>query len=139
MTRRVINVRTIAISIAVGIIVVLLSAVLDFVVDRYHPHGFWLFLLDDVVMGLICALIVLLYEQRRRRELAAKLGVIAELNHRIRNQLEVIQYSAYTTKEKEHIAMIAESVSNIESALSEILEGRQNNDRPRTHSAGASS
>ncbi len=136
MTRSGINARTIALSVAVGIMVVLLSALLDAIVDHYHPHGFWLFLLDDVVMGLTCAVIVLLYEQRRRRELAAKLSVIAEMNHRVRNQLEVIQYSAYAANGKENVAMIGESVSKIEAALSEILEGGKKMP-PRARSAGA--
>lgn len=117
--------RTIAFSAAVGAVVVLLTMAFDLVLDLMHPHGFWLVLLDDVLMGIVCAVIVLLYEQRRRRELAAKLNVIAEMNHRVRNQLEVIQYSAYATREKEHMAIIGESVSRIEAALREILEGRR--------------
>ncbi len=127
--------RTIAFSAAVGALVVLLTMGFDLVVDLLHPHGFWLYLLDDVLMGIVCGVIVLLYEQRRRRELAAKLNVIAELNHRVRNALEVIQYSAYATREEQHIATIGESVSQIEAALSEILEGRRTK-RPATPDRG---
>ena len=117
--------RTVGLSVAVGGVVVLLTMGFDLLVDILHPHGFWIFLLDDVLMGVVCAVIVLLYEQRRRRELAAKLNVIAEMNHRVRNALEVIQYSAYATQEKQHIATIGESVARIEAALREILEGRR--------------
>ena len=133
---RVLDRRSIARSAAAGAIVVFLTMAFDAMVDPHHPHGLWFLLFNDVLIGIAVAIIVLVYEQRRRRELAAKLNVIAELNHRIRNQLEVIQYSAYTTKEKEHIAMIAESVSKIEAALAEILEGRREKP-PRTRSAGA--
>ncbi len=134
---RVFDRRSVARSAAAGAIMVFLTMAFDVMVDPRHPHGLWFLLFNDVLIGIAVAIVVLVYEQRRRRELAAKLKVIAELNHRIRNELEVIQYSAYTTKEKEHIAMIAESVSKIESALSEILEGRKKNERPRTRSAGA--
>jgi hypothetical protein len=128
--------RTIARSAAVGGIVVFLTLLFDLMVDLLHPHGLWYLLLNDVLIGIVCALIVLVYEQRRRRELAAKLNVIAEMNHRVRNQLEIIQYSAYTTKEKEHMAMIGESVSKIEAALIDILEvGRKK--PPRTRTSGA--
>ncbi len=117
--------RTIGLSVAVGGVVVLLTMAFDLLVDIVHPHGFWIFLLDDVLMGVVCAVIVLLYEQRRRRELAARLNVVAELNHRVRNALQVIQYSAHATQEKQHIAVIGESVARIEAALREILEGRR--------------
>jgi hypothetical protein len=133
---RMLDRRSIARSAAAGAIMVFLTMAFDVMVDPGHPHGLWFLLFNDVLIGIAVAIIVLIYEQRRRRELAAKLTVIAELNHRIRNQLEIIQYSAYTTKEREHIAMIAESVSNIETSLSEILEGRRQKP-PRTRSAGA--
>ncbi len=128
--------RSIALSVAVGVIVVLLTMAFDLLVDVFHPHGFWIFLVDDVLMGVVCAVIVLLYEQRRRRELAAKLAVIAEMNHRVRNALEVIQYSAYATHEKQHIAMIGESIAKIEAALNEILERRRPETRARKATAG---
>lgn len=120
-----IDARTIGLSATVGVLVVLLTMAFDLMVDVFHPHGFWIFLVDDVLMGVVCAVIVLLYEQRRRRELAAKLNVVAEMNHRVRNALQVIQYSAHATQEKQHIAIIGESVSRIEAALREILEGRR--------------
>ena len=128
--------RSIALSVAVGGVVVLLTLAFDLLIDLLHPHGLWFLLLNDVAIGIVCAVIVLLYEQRRRRELAAKLNVIAEMNHRVRNELEVIQYSAYTTKEKEHMQIIGESVSKIETALTEILEGRRKK-LLRTRRAGA--
>ena len=127
--------RTVGLSVAVGGLVVLLTMGFDLLVDIFHPHGFWVFLVDDVLMGVVCAVIVLLYEQRRRRELAAKLNVIAEMNHRVRNALEVIQYSAYATQEKQHIATIGESVSKIEAALREILEGRRPKGPPKQERA----
>ncbi len=133
---RVLDRLSVARSAAAGAIVVFLTMAFDVMIDPRHPHGLWFLLFNDILIGIAVAIIVLVYEQRRRRELAAKLTVIAELNHRIRNELEVIHYSAYATKEKEHIAMIAESVSKIEAALAEILEGRKPK-RPRARSAGA--
>lgn len=126
----------IALSASVGVIVVLLTMAFDFAIDLFHPHGFLVFLVDDVLMGVVCAVIVLLYEQRRRGELAAKLSVIAEMNHRVRNALEVIQYSAYATHEKQHIAIIGESVAKIEAALNEILEPRKSKTGARKATAG---
>ena len=117
-------------SAAAGVIVVFLTMGFDMMVDPRHPHSLWFLLFNDLLLGLAVAIMVLIYEQRRRRDLAAKLTVIAEMNHRVRNALQVIQYSAYATREKEHIAIIGESVSKIESALTDILEGRSRKASP---------
>ena len=118
---RILDRRSIARSAAAGVVMVFLTMAFDIMVDPRHPHGLWFLLFNDLLIGIAVAIIVLIYEQRRRRELAAKLFVISEMNHRVRNQLEIIQYASYTAKEKEHVAVIGESVSKIESALTEIL------------------
>jgi hypothetical protein len=43
------------------------------------------------------------------------------MNHHVRNQLEVIEYSAWTTHDQAHIARMHESVARIEWALRQIL------------------
>lgn len=133
---RILDRRSIARSAGAGAIMVFLTMAFDLMVDPRHPHGLWFLLFNDVLIGIAVAIIVLIYEQRRRRDLAAKLSVIAEMNHRVRNELEVIQYSAYTTKEKQHMEIIGESVSRIEAALTDILESRRKKP-PRTRTAGA--
>ncbi len=126
----------IARSATAGATMAFLTMAYDMMVDPRHPHSLWFFLFSDVLIGIAVAIIVLVYEQRRRRELAAKLAVIAEMNHRVRNALEVIQYSAYATHEKQHIAMIGESVAKIETALNEILPSRKPDTRARSTAAG---
>lgn len=116
-------------------IVFLFTLVSDLILEHTRPVSFWPYLIDDLLMSLFSGTLVWAYERRRLREIARKLYVISEMNHRVRNELQVIQYSAYTSKEKEHMAMIRESVSKIETALNEILEGRKK-PLPRTRTAG---
>lgn len=58
---------------------------------------------------------------RTRQRTLARLQVIAELNHHVRNALEVISLSAYITGDEEAIRRIMEGVNRIEWALREIL------------------
>lgn len=58
---------------------------------------------------------------RARQRTLARLQVVAELNHHVRNALEIISLSAYITRDEEAIRRIMEGVNRIEWALREIL------------------
>jgi|GEM_PF-359110 hypothetical protein len=58
---------------------------------------------------------------KARQHALARLQVIAELNHHVRNALEVISLSAYITRDEEAIRRIMEGVNRIDWALREIL------------------
>jgi hypothetical protein len=58
---------------------------------------------------------------KARQRTLARLQVIAELNHHVRNALEVISLSAYITHDEEAIRRIMEGVNRIDWALREIL------------------
>lgn len=77
---------------------------------------------DDIVIGIVAALVVFVYEQRRHRAIMEKVRVIAGMNHHVRNALQAISYVPYTEQEKQ-IKMVEESVQRIEWALREILPG----------------
>ena len=85
--------------------------------------------LDAAVLGLLTGAIAWVYQRRQNRYLAERLEVIADMNHHVRNDLQVIQYSAYMTKDKQHIQRIEESLGRIDWALREVLTGKQR----RTH------
>jgi uncharacterized membrane protein len=56
-----------------------------------------------------------------RRATAVRLQVIGEMNHHIRNALDIISLSTYTIQDKQSITVISEAVDRIEWALCEIL------------------
>ena len=63
-------------------------------------------------------------KERIRRDLfRERLRTIAEMNHHIRNALQVITYAAATTKHDESVELIRHSVERIEWALREVLPG----------------
>jgi hypothetical protein len=86
-----------------------------------HKHNAWLALLDDLLVAAFAAGLVLYYEWRRDVELRRKLSTVIEMNHCVRNQLEIIEYSAWTTHNQPHMTQMHEAVSRIGWALREIL------------------
>jgi hypothetical protein len=61
--------------------------------------------------------------QNRRRLIQARLEVIADMNHHIRNALQVLSYGTATHGKKTETEMMRESISRIEWALREVLPG----------------
>jgi hypothetical protein len=62
-------------------------------------------------------------ERVRRNALRDRLRTIAEMNHHIRNSLQVITYATATQKNTDSMEMIRSSVERIEWALREVLPG----------------
>ena len=60
-------------------------------------------------------------ERERRQNMAERLKMIGDLNHHVRNALQSIQLSAYSTQDQEIITSVGESVQRIEWALREIV------------------
>ncbi len=60
-------------------------------------------------------------ERERRKNIDDRLKMIGDLNHHVRNALQSIQLSAYSTQDQEIIASVGDSVQRIEWALREIV------------------
>jgi hypothetical protein len=60
----------------------------------------------------------------RRENVASRLKTISELNHHIRNALQSIQLSAYSTQDQQAMKEISAAVERIQWALREVLPGR---------------
>ena len=62
-------------------------------------------------------------ERLRRNVMRERLRTIAEMNHHIRNSLQVITYASATRQDAESVELIRTSVERIEWALREVLPG----------------
>ena len=60
-------------------------------------------------------------ERLRRNVISQRLRTISEMNHHIRNSLQVITYATATQRSSESVEMIRSSVERIEWALREVL------------------
>lgn len=63
------------------------------------------------------------YERLRRKLVQERLRTIAEMNHHIRNALQVITYATASKSESGSVELIRNSVERIEWALREVLPG----------------
>ena len=80
-------------------------------------------LIDDALVGLAGGLLVLLYEQRQRRNTIKKLEVIRQMNHYVRNSLQVISFATSVPQQEQTKEQIQGAVDRIEWALREVLPG----------------
>lgn len=109
------------------VILVLVTGV-GFFLDR------WLFaegvprwevvLLSDLVTGVLAAALVLLLDMRalaRERQMEARLRVIADMNHHIRNALQVILFHSANAPDEAAVKEMKESIERIQWALREVL------------------
>jgi len=65
-----------------------------------------------------------LNERARRESMRERLRTIAEINHHIRNALQVITYATAVRKDDESVELIRKSVERIEWTLREVLPGQ---------------
>ena len=76
--------------------------------------------------GLVAGLLfynLALKERIRREIMRDRLRIIAEMNHHIRNALQVITYATAVGKDDESVKLIRSSVERIEWTLREVLPG----------------
>jgi hypothetical protein len=111
-------------SVGSGLLVAIAVGVLTFfsdVVVLSVTYSTTLLVIDSILLGAMAGAVAWMYEQRHKRLTANKLDVIAQMNHLVRNDLEIIQYSAYATQDQEHIQHIDECLRRIDWALREVL------------------
>ena len=98
---------------------------------------------DDLLLGIIVGVIGTWWLRKRNRAIKHKLNRVANINHLIRNELEVILYSAHTTSNVKDIKHIEQSVGQISWILRELLGpdyvvGVENNSATHAQSAARS-
>ena len=90
---------------------------------------------DALVLGIFAAffgLLVFTAARNRHHKMQDDLRRIAELNHQVRNALQVIVYGEYSPNDASHRSAVLEGVEKIQAALRELfpLVGERTDDRP---------
>ena len=83
-----------------------------------------LLFLSDCLMGCVAAALVyalVRFNEQKTRFVTGRLKVIAEMNHHIRNALQVISFHSWTAKNEKEVESIKQAVTRITWALSEVL------------------
>jgi hypothetical protein len=92
-------------------------------------------LANSAILGFFAAffgLLILMAASKRHHKLQDELRRIAELNHQIRNALQVIVYDEYSLDSAQHRSTVLAGVEKIECSLRELfpLIGERASDRP---------
>jgi signal transduction histidine kinase len=116
--------RTILKLLLVLFLVTLAGVVLDRLLHRDGINQRYLLDISNLLTGLFAAGLFYRLDrehQRRQRLLEEKLRMVADLNHHIRNALQVISFYAADREDKREVAVMREAVERIEWSLREIL------------------
>ena len=116
--------KMILLTLVAAILVFFSGATLDWLVFHERESRIFAVGISDVLAGVVAGVLVyrlLQYERDRRRALRQRLEIIADMNHHVRNALQVISLSAYSSNDRRQLDAIKESVSRIQWALREIL------------------
>lgn len=116
-----------------ALVAISVAAVVFALTELFHwlltPH--YIPISQDIFPDLLAALVVgylsylaLRGEVERRGREARELKMIADMNHHIRNALDMLTLSSYTSNDKSAVAVIDKATERITWALREILPGR---------------
>jgi len=117
-----VNVRSFAKSFIALALIALSSYFIEVRLHREGVPSRDLILLSNLMVGLVGAALVYvlsLRERQRQQYVECRLRVIAEMNHHIRNALQVITF--YSRKGQKQEVGIVEAVERIQWALREVL------------------
>jgi hypothetical protein len=104
-----------------AVLIFLASVGMDGILLREHESRRVVIEMSDAFAGVVAGAIFYLYLNTRRKQVLRRLETISELNHHIRNALQVISSSHYLPDEKKEVEAIDDSVQRIQWALREIL------------------
>ena len=111
-------------SVLIGFGVFFLGSLSDVWLQLHAPNRA-VAIMDDALVGIGVGLLVLLYEQRQRRNMIRKLEVIRQMNHHVRNSLQVISFVSTLSEQEELGNKVRDAVERIEWALREVLPGQR--------------
>ncbi len=92
---------------------------LDTGLSRWHT-----ILFSNAITGAVAALFLAYRQQQHQRELELmeqRVQIVADMNHHIRNALQVIVYFAQNAKDRESAERLRDSIDRIQWALREVL------------------
>jgi predicted PurR-regulated permease PerM len=123
-----------AMAAIIGLIVFLSGSTLQSrLLNGRVKNPLMLLLAANATSGLLAGLLALKLINSsidNRNEIRQRLEMVAEMNHHIRNALQVIELSAHSTQNENAIASITEAVNRIERVLRE-LAGTERRKGPR--------
>ncbi len=116
--------RVVLASLLFGFIIFAVGAILDWTLLTAGQPMLHVVEISDALGGVVAGVLaykLLKQERERRRRLRARVGTIAEMNHHVRNALQMISLSTHSAADQERLRIMREGVERIQWALREVL------------------
>lgn len=110
--------------LAIALVVFIVDAGLEYVLlVRGVSHSWTLFISDVIAATVVAFFATYTFSLHRAREAEVRERVerIVEMNHHVRNALQVIAYWSPAERDKKEVELIRQAVDRIEWALREVL------------------
>jgi hypothetical protein len=115
---------TMAAAVLAGVFLVAFTLGFTELLQQWNPNGLLGDLFEAIIAGTLATVLVwLLFDiaRTRRQRLMAYVQQVADLNHHVRNALQVIRFQAAISKdESEAVARINEAITRIDEALRQM-------------------
>jgi hypothetical protein len=111
-------------AVLTGLLMAASTSAADWFFYRTGQSPMIMLVASDALAGLLVALLMVGVLGRivdRTAAVKARLEMIEEMNHHVRNALQVIAYSAHSTQDEQAVARINAAAQRIDWALREIL------------------
>src|SRR5579864_5103359 len=112
------------ISILIAVVITLVGVGLDRLLAVEGVSRIDIRVLSNALTGVVAGSFLYVYarkEEKIKNLLQSRMVIVAEMNHHIRNALQVICYYAYRESDQRVVQMIKDSVNRIDWALREVL------------------
>jgi signal transduction histidine kinase len=120
--------KTLVLIFAFVIIVGAAGLLFDRLLIREGASRLDLMIASNALTGCVAGILLLQIvrrERERRAVIRERLQIVSEMNHHIRNALQVISFFVSREKDQETVEMVRSSVDRIQWALKEVLPGGQ--------------
>jgi len=118
--------RDVLIFLLIVLVVGAIGVGFDQLLVREGVHRLDIIALSNGLTGIVAGLLyfaITRIERERRATTQERLRTIADMNHHIRNALQIIAYANLTSDKEKSVELIRSSVERIEWALREVLPG----------------
>lgn len=118
--------RDILIFVVIVLVVGAIGLGFDQLLVKEGVHRLDIIALSNGLTGIAAGLLyfqITRIERERRARTQQRLRTIADMNHHIRNALQIIAYASTATDKTQSMELISQSVERIEWALREVLPG----------------
>ena len=110
--------------LAIGLVIFIIDSGLEYILLAYGiSHSWTLFLSDTIAAAAVAffATYTFSLHQQKVADVRERVERVVEMNHHVRNALQVITYWSLAERDKKEVELIRQAVDRIEWALREIL------------------